>query len=280
MSNALETSFEFFPPRTPVGQEKLASLCDRLVAYDPSFFSVTYGAGASVRERTLDAVLRARRGDIDAAPHLSCIGSDRENLAELLAVYRREGVRRIVALRGDVPSGEISVGEFRYANELIEFIREETGDAFELIAAAYPEMHPQAPNYETDLRYFVNKMHAGADKAITQYFYDAEAYFHFVEKAQAQGVDKPIIPGIMPIVDADKLRRFSATCGASIPRWIDKQLEAYAQDPHSLQAFGQEVVSRLCERLIAGGAPGLHFYTLNQAAPTLAVLNNLNLSHA
>ena len=280
MSNALETSFEFFPPRTPVGQEKLASLCDRLVAYEPSFFSVTYGAGASVRERTLDAVLRARRGQIDAAPHLSCIGSDRENLAELLNTYRREGVRRIVALRGDVPSGEISVGEFRYANELIEFIRAETDDAFELIVAAYPEMHPQAPNYETDLRYFINKMDAGADKAITQYFYDAEAYFHFVEKAQAHGMDKPIIPGIMPIVDADKLRRFSATCGASIPRWIDKQLEAYAQDPESLKAFGQEVVTRLCERLIEGGAPGLHFYTLNQAEPTLAVLDNLKVKLA
>ena len=280
MSNALETSFEFFPPRTPVGQEKLASLCDRLVAYEPSFFSVTYGAGASVRERTLDAVLRARRGQIDAAPHLSCIGSDRENLAELLNTYRREGVRRIVALRGDVPSGEISVGEFRYANELIEFIRAETDDAFELIVAAYPEMHPQAPNYETDLRYFINKMDAGADKAITQYFYDAEAYFHFVEKAQAHGMDKPIIPGIMPIVDADKLRRFSATCGASIPRWIDKQLEAYAQDPESLKAFGQEVVTHLCERLIEGGAPGLHFYTLNQAEPTLAVLDNLKVKLA
>ena len=277
MPNALENSFEFFPPRTAVGQEKLASLCDRLVAYDSTFFSVTYGAGASVRQRTLDAVLRARRGDIDAAPHLSCIGSDRDNLVELLAAYQREGVRRIVALRGDVPSGEISVGEFRYANELIKFIREETGDAFELIVAAYPEMHPQAPNYETDLRYFVKKMQAGADKAITQYFYDAEAYFHFVEKTRAQGIDKPIIPGIMPIVDADKLRRFSMTCGASIPRWIDKQLEAYGQDPQSLQAFGQEMVTRLCERLIEGGAPGLHFYTLNQAEPTLAVLNNLNL---
>lgn len=278
MSNALETSFEFFPPRTPVGQEKLSTLCDRLTAYSPSFFSVTYGAGASVRERTLDAVLRARRGNIDAAPHLSCIGSDCKNLRELLEIYQREGVRRIVALRGDVPSGEISVGEFRYANELIEFIRHETGDAFELIAAAYPEMHPQAPNYETDLRYFINKMEAGADKAITQYFYDADAYFHFVDKVRAQGIDAPIIPGIMPIIDADKLRRFSAGCGASIPRWIDKQLDAYAQDVDSMTAFGEEVVTHLCERLIEGGAPGLHFYTLNQAAPTLAVMDNLKLS--
>ena len=278
MPHALEVSFEFFPPRTAAGQDNLSLLCDQLIAYRPSFFSVTYGAGASVRERTLDAVLSVRRGSVDAVPHLSCIGSNHHNLIDLLETYRREGVRRIVALRGDVPSGEISLGEFRYANELIEFIRRETGNSFELIVAAYPEMHPQAPNYETDLRYFINKVRAGADKAITQYFYDADAYFHFVDKVFAQGIDVPIIPGIMPIVDADKLRRFSACCGASIPRWIDKQLDAYAHDPCSMTAFGGDVVTHLCERLIKGGAPGLHFYTLNQADPTLTVLSNLALS--
>lgn len=275
MTAPFEFSFEFFPPRTEAGHAKLAATCDMLAEHNPTFFSVTYGAGGSVRDRTLATVCNIRRAGIDAAPHLSCIGSDRGEMRALLQRYKQEGVKRIVALRGDVPSGEMSIGEFHYANQLIEFIRDETGDHFELIAAAYPEMHPQAPNFESDVRYFINKMQAGANKAITQYFFDAESYFHFVDKVRAQGIDAPIIPGIMPIMNADNLRRFSAMCGASIPRWVDKQLDAFGGDTDSVRAFGTEVVSRLCERLIDGGAPGLHFYTLNQAEPTLNILNTL-----
>lgn len=275
MSSPLGVSFEFFPPRTDVGREKLVNVREALSAHQPEFFSVTFGAGGSTRDRTLETVLTMRESGVDTAPHLSCVSSDRDELKVLLSHYREQGIKRIVALRGDMPSGQMAAGELRHANQLIELIREEHGDHFDLVAAAYPEVHPQAKSYESDLAFFADKMKAGANRAITQYFFDAEAYFHFVEKARAAGVTQPIIPGIMPITRVDNLLRFSASCGAGIPRWIQQQLEAYREDDASVRAFGHEVVTRMCERLIEGGAPGLHFYTLNQAAPTTAILDSL-----
>ncbi|MDN3520324.1 methylenetetrahydrofolate reductase [NAD(P)H] [Halomonas ramblicola] len=271
----LGISFEFFPPNTDAGREKLLGVRDALAERRPRFFSVTYGAGGSTQHRTLDTVRRMRESGITTAPHLSCIGSEKGLLRDLLARYREEGIDRLVALRGDLPSGMGGIGELRYANELVEFIREETGDHFEVAVAAYPESHPQAPSFEHDLANFARKMRAGADLAITQYFFSADAYFHFVDRARALGVEAPIVPGIMPITNYTKLARFSDACGAEIPRWVRKQLEAYGDDSESIAAFGEEVVSRLCQRLLDGGAPGLHFYTLNQAAPTLKVLDNI-----
>ncbi|SFU54146.1 methylenetetrahydrofolate reductase [NAD(P)H] [Halomonas korlensis] len=271
----LGVSFEFFPPNTDVGREKLKSARDTLAERRPRFFSVTYGAGGSTQNRTLHTVNAVRESGITTAPHLSCIGSEKAQLRDLLARYREEGIDSLVALRGDLPSGMGGIGEFRYANELVEFIREETGDHFEIAVAGYPESHPQAPSLGRDLENFARKVKAGANLAITQYFFNADAYFHFVDRARALGVEVPIIPGIMPITNYTKLARFSDACGADIPRWIRKQLEAYGDDSESIAAFGEEVVSRLCQRLLDGGAPGLHFYTLNQAAPSLKVLDNL-----
>ncbi|MFI0474628.1 methylenetetrahydrofolate reductase [NAD(P)H] [Halomonas sp. HMF6819] len=271
----LGISFEFFPPSTEAGREKLIHVRDALAATNPRFFSVTYGAGGSTQARTQDIVRRVSESGITTAPHLSCIGSEKAQLRDLLAQYREEGVESLVALRGDLPSGMASIGELRYANELVEFIRAETGDHFNLAVAAYPESHPQAANLERDVENFARKMNAGADMAITQYFFTADAYFHFVERARAHGVTQPIIPGIMPITNYTKLARFSDACGAEIPRWIRKQLESYGDDHESIAAFGTDVVSRLCQRLLDGGAPGLHFYTLNQSAPVLKVVNNL-----
>ena len=271
----LGISFEFFPPSTEAGREKLIHVRDALAATNPRFFSVTYGAGGSTQARTQDIVRRVSESGINTAPHLSCIGSEKAQLRDLLAQYREEGVESLVALRGDLPSGMASIGELRYANELVEFIRAETGDHFNLAVAAYPESHPQAANLERDVENFARKMNAGADMAITQYFFTADAYFHFVERARAHGVTQPIIPGIMPITNYTKLARFSDACGAEIPRWIRKQLESYGDDHESIAAFGTDVVSRLCQRLLDGGAPGLHFYTLNQSAPVLKVVNNL-----
>ncbi|GED23736.1 methylenetetrahydrofolate reductase [NAD(P)H] [Halomonas halmophila] len=268
-------SFEFFPPNTEAGRDKLMQARDALAARDPRFFSVTFGAGGSTQHRTLDAVKAVRECGIDTAPHLSCIGSEKAQLRDLLTRFREDGIKRIVALRGDLPSGMGGVGDLRYANELVEFIREETGDHFEVAVAAYPESHPQAPSLDRDLENFARKMQAGADIAITQYFFTADAYFHFVERARALGVEAPIVPGVMPITNYTKLARFSDACGAEIPRWIRKQLEAYGDDSASIAAFGEDVISRLSERLLDGGAPGLHFYTLNQAEPTLKVLDNL-----
>lgn len=275
MSTSPHISFEFFPPRTDVGHTKLLAVRDELMTKSPEFFSVTFGAGGSTRDRTLETVLELRKSGVDSAPHLSCVSSDRSEILQLLDNYREAGIRRIVTLRGDMPSGQMASGELRHAQQLIELIREHHGDHFELMAAAYPEMHPQARDFETDLRFFAEKMKAGASRAITQYFYDAESYFHFVERVQALGVDAPIIPGIMPITKVESLLRFSSVCGAGIPRWIQKQLEAYKDDEESVHAFGHEVVTRLCERLIEGGAPGLHFYTLNQSEPSLAILDSL-----
>ncbi|MEQ6890190.1 methylenetetrahydrofolate reductase [NAD(P)H] [Halomonas sp. CS7] len=273
----LGISFEFFPPNTDAGREKLLGVRDALAERAPRFFSVTYGAGGSTQARTLDTVRRVRESGFTTAPHLSCIGSDKGALRELLAHYREDGIDSLVALRGDLPSGMggSGVGQLRYANELVEFIREETGDHFEIAVAAYPESHPQAPNFERDLENFARKVKAGANLAITQYFFSAEAYFHFVERARALGVEAPIVPGIMPITNYAKLARFSDACGAEIPRWIRKQLEAYGDDGEAIAAFGEEVISRLCQRLLDGGAPGLHFYTLNQATPCLRILDNI-----
>lgn len=271
----LGISFEFFPPNTDAGCEKLMRTRDQLAACHPRFFSVTYGAGGSTQVRTRNAVREISQSGITTAPHISCIGSDKAQLRDLLAEYRKEGVDSLVALRGDMPSGTASMGELRYANELVEFIREETGDHFEIAVGAYPESHPEAPNLDKDVENFARKMKAGANMAITQYFFTADAYFNFVDKARALGVTQPIIPGIMPITNYTKLARFSDACGAEIPRWIRKQLESYADDSEAIADFGSEVVTRLCERLLDGGAPGLHFYTLNQSAPVLKIVDNL-----
>ncbi|WP_447527315.1 methylenetetrahydrofolate reductase [NAD(P)H] [Vreelandella sp. TE19] len=271
----LGISFEFFPPSTDAGREKLIHVRDELAAINPRFFSVTYGAGGSTQARTQDIVRRVSETGITTAPHLSCIGSEKAQLRDLLAQYREEGVNSLVALRGDLPSGMASIGELRYANELVEFIRAETGDHFEIAVAAYPESHPQAVNLERDVDNFARKMQAGANMAITQYFFTADAYFHFVERVRARGIKAPIIPGIMPITNYTKLARFSDACGAEIPRWMRKQLESYGDDSDAIGEFGTEVISRLCQRLLEGGAPGLHFYTLNQSAPVLKVVDNL-----
>ena len=278
MTTNAPISFEFFPTKTEAGHEKLLATARTLAAASPEFFSVTYGAGGSTRDGTRRTVLQLD-GDVNVptAPHLSCVGDSRDDLRTLINDYRANGIKRIVALRGDLPSGMgHASGELRYANELVEFIRAETGDHFTIEVAAYPESHPQAPNFETDLQNFIRKARAGADSAITQYFFNADCYFHFVDRVRQAGLDIPIIPGIMPITNYTKLARFSDACGAEIPRWIRKQLEAYGDDSDSISAFGTEVISQLCERLLDGGAPGLHFYTLNQAEPCLAVLRNLH----
>ncbi len=270
-------SFEFFPPKNAEGAARLRKARARLAALKPEYFSVTFGAGGSTRDRTLETVLEIQReGDIDAAPHISCISSSRSELRDLLQLYRDHGLRRLVALRGDLPSGTGGgLGEFRFAVELVRFIREEFGDHFRIEVAAYPEVHPQARNAEKDLKHFCEKAAAGADSAITQYFYNPDAYAFFLERVSAKGVDIPIIPGIMPITNYTQLARFSDACGAEIPRFIRKRLEAYGDDTASIRAFGTEVVTRLCQRLLDEGAPGLHFYSMNQAAASEAIWKNL-----
>jgi methylenetetrahydrofolate reductase (NADPH) len=258
-------SFEFFPPKTPEGMEKLRATRRQLAQLNPEFFSVTFGAGGSTRDRTLETVLEIQAEGNKAAPHLSCIGSTRENIRAILQEYRGHGIRHIVALRGDLPSGSACAGEFRYANELVEFIRQETGDWFNIEVAAYPEYHPQAVSAQADLRNFQRKVEAGANAAITQYFFNADAYFNFVDECTALGITIPIVPGIMPIANFSQLARFSDACGAKIPRWLRLKLQGYGDDTESIRAFGLDVVTRLCEELLRGGAPGLHFYTLNQA---------------
>jgi len=272
-------SFEFFPTKTDAGHEKLLATARRLAEYKPDFFSCTYGAGGSTRDRTLNTVLQLDgEVKVPTAPHLSCVGDSKQELRELIGLYKEAGIKRIVALRGDLPSGMgMASGELRYANELVEFIRAETGDHFHIEIAAYPEMHPQARNFEDDLANFVRKAKAGADSAITQYFFNADCYFYFVERVRKLGIETPIVPGIMPITNYSKLARFSDACGAEIPRWVRKQLEAYGDDLDSIQAFGEQVITEMCEKLLAGGAPGLHFYTLNQAEPSLAIWDNLKL---
>jgi methylenetetrahydrofolate reductase (NADPH) len=272
-----EISFEFFPPQSAEGLDKLRAVRARLAELHPTFFSVTYGAGGSTRERTFDIVMEIAAEGHAAAPHLSCIGSTRTGIREILHSYRDHGIRRIVALRGDLPSGMADAGEFRYANELVEFIRQETGDTFRIEVAAYPEWHPQAKSPREDLLNFKKKVDAGADSAITQFFYNADAYAHFVDEARALGITIPIVPGIMPIGSFSKLARFADSSGAEIPRWMRRKFESYGDDADSIRAFGLDVVTELCERLIALGAPGLHFYTLNQATLSTEIVKRLGL---
>ena len=272
-----EVSIEFFPPQTPEGIEKLRGVRAQLATLKPKFFSVTYGAGGSTRERTFAIVKEIVAEGHEAAPHLSCIGSTRASIREILDEYRSAGIRRIVALRGDLPSGTAEAGEFRYANELVEFIRAETGDHFSLEVAAYPEWHPQARFPRDDLANFVRKAKAGANSAITQYFYNADAYFHFVDEIRKLGIDIPVMPGIMPIVSFSKLARFSDVCGAELPRWMRRKFEGLGDDTDAIRAFGLDVVTSLCERLLAGGAPGLHFYSMNQSALTLEICKRLGI---
>lgn len=270
-------SFEFFPPKTPEGMARLRNTLHQLAPLKPEFFSVTYGAGGSTREGTLATVREIRAEGLAVAPHLSCIGSTREGIRALLDEYRGQGIRHIVALRGDMPSGMVDAGEFRYANELVSFIRETHGDAFHIEVAAYPEFHPQARSAEDDLNNFVRKMRAGADSAITQYFFNADAYFRFVDEANARGVDAPIVPGIMPISNFSQMCRFSDACGAEVPRWLRSRMQAFGDDVASVRALGLDVVTELCDRLLQGGAPGLHFYTLNQAGVVSTIWQRLGL---
>ena len=270
-------SFEFFPPQTPEGVDKLRAARRQLAQFKPEFFSCTFGAGGSTRDRTLETVLEIQSEGHPAAPHLSCIGSTRENVRAVLSRYREAGIRRIVALRGDLPPGMADPGEFRYANELVEFIRAETGDWFHIEVACYPECHPQAEGWREDLFNFKRKVEAGANSAITQYFYNCDAYEHFVEQCQAVGVGVPIVPGIMPIANFGKIARFSDACGAEIPRWMRKRFESFGDDTASVRSFGLDVVTALCDRLLSTGAPGLHFYTLNQAGLTSTIWQRLGL---
>ncbi|MFZ6746820.1 methylenetetrahydrofolate reductase [NAD(P)H] [Undibacterium sp. JH2W] len=268
-------SIEFFPPKTAEGTEKLRATRAKLAELKPKYFSVTFGAGGTTQQGTLDTVTEIRREGHDAAPHLSCVGGTRASIRAILNDFKANDIRRLVALRGDLPSGYGMGGEFRYANELVEFIRAETGDWFHIEVAAYPEMHPQARSPQDDLNSFVRKMNAGANAAITQYFYNADAYFRFTEEARKAGVTAPIVAGIMPITNSTQLQRFSEMCGAEIPRWIRLKLASYGDDTASIKAFGLDVVTAMCERLLAGGAPGLHFYSLNQAAATTAIWQRL-----
>jgi len=276
MSNPV-ISFEFFPPKTVEGVAKLCETRKQLAQLQPKFFSVTFGAGGSTRDRTMDTVLEIQNEGYEAAPHISCISSSRQEIAELLQAYKAKNIRHLVALRGDLPSGEASAGDFRYANELVAFIREQTGDWFEIEVAAYPEFHPEASSASADLKNFKAKVDAGADAAITQYFYNTDAYFRFVDQCQALGINIPIVPGIMPIYNYTQLARFSSVCGADIPRWLRLRLQDFGDNLPSLRSFGMDVVTELSERLIAGGAPGLHFYTLNQAGIISTIMQRLSL---
>lgn len=278
MSDQRTFSFEFFPPKTPEGVEKLRATRRQLAQLKPRFFSVTFGAGGSTRERTLETVLEIQAEHHEAAPHLSCIGSTRENIRAILAEFKTNGISHIVALRGDLPSGTASTGEFAHANELVEFIRAETDVHFHIEVAAYPEVHPQAKSARADLENFKRKVDAGADAAITQYFFNLDAYLNFVDECESIGIDIPIVPGIMPINNYSQLARFSDMCGAEIPRWLRLKLEAYGDDIASIRAYGLDFVTDLCDELLQAGAPGLHFYTLNQAGPTSTIWQRLGLS--
>jgi len=268
-------SIEFFPPNTAVGSDKLKTVVQDLRVLKPEFFSVTYGAGGSTREKTLATVREIAAAGFEAAPHLSCVGSTRDSIAEILATYRAQGIHRIVALRGDLPSGTAVAGEFRYASELVRFIREVQGSDWHIEVAAYPEYHPEQRYAKRDLQHFADKMACGANAAITQFFFNPDAYFHFVDEASKLGVTAPIVPGIMPIHNFARVAQFAARDGIEIPRWVMLKMEGYLDDAASIRAFGIDVVSRLCERLIAGGAPSIHFYALNQSALTLEICHQL-----
>ena len=279
MTQDTPISFEFFPPNTPVGSDKLKTVVQDLAVVKPEFFSVTYGAGGATRDKTLATVRDIAALGHEAAPHLSCVGSTAEGISEILATYRAQGIRRLVALRGDLPSGTVvgtaAAGEFRYASDLIEFIRKTQGSDWFIEVAAYPEYHPQQRYAKRDLEHFANKVKAGADSAITQFFFNPDAYFHFVDEVRKLGVTVPIVAGIMPIHNYAKIAQFAARVGIEIPRWVALKMEGYLDDAASVRAFGVEVVARLCERLVAGGAPGIHFYTLNQSTLSLDVCRRL-----
>ena len=274
-----EISFEFFPPKTEEGVLKLRETRKQLALLNPKFFSVTFGAGGSTRDRTMDAVLEIQAEGFEAAPHISGISSSKAEILSLLKTYQSHGIRRLVVLRGDLPSGEVSSGDFAYASQLVAFIREQTGDWFQIEVAAYPETHPEARSAANDLKHFKTKVDAGANAAITQYFYNADAYFQFVDQCQKMGIEIPIVPGVMPIYNYTQLARFSNVCGAEIPRWLRLRLEDYGDDMSSLRALGLDVVTDLCEKLLAGGAPGLHFYTLNQSGIITNIAERLNLKN-
>lgn len=271
-------SCEFFPPKTDTGDENLRQTWEQLSSKNPDFFSVTYGAGGSTRDKTLSTVTSIHQANLSVAPHLSFGSCGEETVVELLNSYRDMGIKRLVALRGDLPSG-MGGGHLVYANELVAFIRERYGDRFHIEVACYPEIHPQSQGYDKDIYYLKKKFDAGANSGITQYFYNADAYFYFMDRCRAAGIEQPIVPGIMPITNYSNLARFSDACGAEIPRWIRKQLEAYADDAESIAAFGLELATQLCEKLLQGGAPGLHFYTMNRAEPTLSLWENLDLDN-
>jgi methylenetetrahydrofolate reductase (NADPH) len=272
-------SFEFFPPKTMEGVTKLRETRRQLAQLQPKFFSVTFGAGGSTRDRTRDTVLEIQAEGYEAAPHISCISSSKEEISSLLADYRANNIRHLVALRGDIPSGEVSVGDFRHADELVAFIRQETGNWFEIEVAAYPEVHPEARSSASDLKHFKNKVDAGANAAITQYFYNPDAYFRFIDQCSAMGINIPIVPGVMPIYNYTQLSRFSSVCGAEIPRWLRSRLQDYGDDLASLRSLGMDVVTDMCEQLLAGAAPGLHFYTLNQAGIISTIVQRLGIQH-
>lgn len=276
MSNEhIPVSFEFFPPKTSAGKEKLAAVQEELALFQPEFYSVTYGAGGSTRDSTKGIVLNSINAGFDTAPHLSFGGDDEDTITQLLQEYKDGGVKRLVALRGDMPSGMGGASQLIYANQLVAFIRERFGDHFHIEVAAYPEIHPEARGYKKDIEYLKGKFDAGANSAITQYFYNPDSYFYFADQCQAAGIDQPIVPGIMPIINYQNLARFSANCGAEIPRWMARRLEDFGDDQESIIAFGIDLVSDLCEMLLDNGAPGLHFYTMNQTQPTAQILTNL-----
>ena len=277
-SKPIPVSFEFFPPKTPEGAAKLLTVRQELYALKPQFFSVTYGAGGSTQDGTLQQVQSILQDGFDAAPHFSCIGTTREIVREQLAAFKAAGIRRMVALRGDLPSGHGTFGEFRYASELVECIRQESGEHFHIEVGCYPEVHPQAKSPQADVQAYVTKVKAGANSAITQYFFNSDAYFRFVDEAYKLGADIPVVPGIMPITSSSQLMRFSDACGAEIPRWIRLRLQSFGDDTASIKAFGLDVVSDLCEQLRNGGAPGLHFYTMNQSVAVAAICRNLELA--
>jgi len=279
MTRSPAISFEFFPPKTDKGRENLKATRKQLAELNPEYFSVTFGAGGSTRNLTLETVIEIQtESRVDAAPHLSCIGSTRENILQLLTEYQSAGIHRIVSLRGDIPEGMTDMGEFHFANELVAYIRETTGDQFHIEVAAYPEMHPEASSATADLENFKRKVESGANGAITQYFYNIDAYFYFIDACQKIAVDIPIVPGIMPITNYQQLANFSTICGAQIPRWLDKKLQNYGDDLESIRAFGIEFVTEMCQRLLDQGVPGLHFYTLNKSEAPIAIYRELNLS--
>ena len=271
-------SCEFFPPKTEDGAKKLRATRDQLATLKPKYFSVTFGAGGSTQQGTIDTVIDIKQAGLNAAPHLSCVGSTKESISNILNTYKESDIDRVVALRGDMPSGMQEAGEFRYANELVEYIREQYNDFFHIEVAAYPEVHPQAHDAQTDLINFKRKVDAGANAAITQYFYNADAYFRFIDDCEKTGIDIPVIPGIMPITNYTQLARFSDMCGAELPRWIKKRLQGFGDDRDSIRAFGEDVVTAMCSKLLEAGAPGFHFYTMNQAGPTTAIWKNLGLN--